>query len=138
MPRVDPSDRGHPLGCRRDQLGPPVGRVVGVRREPATHQQIGGALDALPRDAHLARDAGHRERGREHGTENLPRRRGQSGWPRQALGQLEDLAVEPEGRQRHPAQQLLGLGHETAISSWKAAGSRSAKSLNQDSRTAGS
>jgi predicted nucleic acid-binding protein len=122
-----PGDRGTAFVGRGEQLGPAVRRVGEVPGQPAFGQDVRDALDALPGDAHVPRDAGHGQRLAQDRAEHLPPRRGQPGRPGQFLGEREKLAVQLERRDRRRGQQvplaachagaLVSPGAGTAISS---------------------
>jgi hypothetical protein len=82
------------------------GRVRLILRQPALDQQISDPLHALAGDSHLAGDAGDRQRLWQHGTKDLPPRRGEPERASHVLGDLEELSVEPECRQGEAAEQF--------------------------------
>jgi hypothetical protein len=111
---ADGGDGGPARGGDGDQFGAAVGGIHAVFGQAAADEQVGGALHGLAGQAHVAGNGRDGQGPVEDGTQDLPPGGGHADRPGEALGQVQELAVEPERGQRGGAEQLLGAVHRGA------------------------
>jgi hypothetical protein len=96
LPGTDRAKRGEALGSDPHELGATMVRVVLIRGQSVSHEDVGDALDALSGEPPCSRDLRHRQRRFVDRGEDPPPRGRLAGGPSHRVSGCDQESVQPE------------------------------------------